>query len=198
MKLFYGRNSPYARKVIVCAMLRDIDRQIEKLPVNPHLTPPELAAVNPLSKVPCLVTIDGLALYDSPVIVEFLDTIGEAAPMIPTLAAHRWPVLRQEALGDGIIDAAVVWRREAMREAAPDRHLMDRQTEVILRSLGVLEADVPSRHPDVGMVTIGAALGYIDFRYGELAWRDACPKLAAWWNWFAEEPSMVATRPPGP
>jgi glutathione S-transferase len=73
VKLFYSQTSPYVRKVMACAIERNINRQIELLPTNPHLSPPALLAMNPLSKVPCLVTDDGVALFDSPVICEYLE-----------------------------------------------------------------------------------------------------------------------------
>lgn len=197
MKLFYGPNSPYARKVIVSAMLRGIDRQIALLATNPYIDPPDLIAVNPLRKVPCLVTDDGVALYDSPVIVEYLDSIGEAAPLIPVAAAHRWAALRNQALADGINDAAIAWRREVVREDEVAKAQIPVQLAAIERALGVLEAAAPGRHLDIGVVAVGTALGYRDLRLPTLGWHDRFPALAAWFASFNATPAMVATRPPG-
>ena len=83
MKLHYSPASPYVRKVMVCAIARGIGGLLEKVSTNPHQSPADLLADNPLSKVPALVTKDGTAIYDSPVICEYLDTIGSAAPLFP-------------------------------------------------------------------------------------------------------------------
>ena len=83
MKLHYSPASPYVRKVMACAIARGIDGLIETVATNPHVSPAGLLADNPLSKVPALVTDDGIAVHDSPVICEYLDTIGDAAPLFP-------------------------------------------------------------------------------------------------------------------
>jgi glutathione S-transferase len=75
VKLFYSPASPFVRKVLACAITREIHERIELLPTNPHVQPPQLLGANPLSKVPCLITADGMALFDSPVICEYLDSL---------------------------------------------------------------------------------------------------------------------------
>ena len=107
MKLHYSSASPYVRKVMAVAIARGLDGRIEKIATNPHVSPPELLADNPLSKVPALVTDDGLALFDSPVICEYLDSLGDAPALFPPAGRARWVALRLQAIGDGILDAAV-------------------------------------------------------------------------------------------
>src|SRR5579864_8161777 len=128
---------------MACAIEREIERQIEKLPTDPHASRPELLAHNPLSKVPCLITDDGLALFDSPVICEFLDSIGDALPMFPRPdSALRWQALKLQALGDGIMDAAVGRRGEQGKPRDPGREAwLARQKAAIDRSLDYLEAE---------------------------------------------------------
>ncbi|MBV8094331.1 MAG: glutathione S-transferase N-terminal domain-containing protein [Acetobacteraceae bacterium] len=196
MKLFYSATSPFVRKVMACAITRGIDGQIERLSVNPHLSPPELLAHNPLSKVPCLVTDDGLALFDSPVICEYLDSIGDAQPLFPEHGVTRWRALKQQAIGDGILDAAVLRRMEQgrPREAARDA-VIERQRQAVGRSLDVLEADIPHRGTDIGSITIACALGYLDFRFAEDTWRATRPQLAHWFDVLAQEPGIAHTAP---
>ena len=115
MRLFQSPTSPFARKVIGCAIAREIDGQIELVAVNAAQSPPALLAINPLSKIPALVTEDGVSLYDSVVICEYLDTIGDAPPLFPATGRARWRALKQQAMGDGIMDAAVLRRGEVLR-----------------------------------------------------------------------------------
>lgn len=200
MKLFYSPTSPYVRKVMACAIEREIDGQIEKLPTNPHASPPELLACNPLSKVPCLVTEDGLALFDSPVICEFLDSIGDALPMFPRAGSGlRWQALKWQALGDGILDAAVGRRGEQGKPRDAGREAwLARQKAAIDRALDQLEAEPPHKTIDIGSITIACALGYLDFRFSPEPWRPARPTLAAWFEAFAANPGIAHTVPKEP
>lgn len=180
---------------MACAIEREIDRQIEKLPTNPHASPPDLLANNPLSKVPCLVTADGTALFDSPVICEYLDSIGEALPMYPRPgSALRWQALKLQALGDGILDAAVERRGEQSKPRDAGREAwLARQKAAIDRSLDHLETELPHKTVDIGSLTIGCALGYLDFRFAAEPWRQNRPMLAAWFEAFAGNPAIVRT-----
>ena len=110
MKLAYSAASPYVRKVVACAIARGIEDKIEIWKIG--TTDPALLPVNPLSKVPTLVTDDGMSLYDSPVICEYIDSIGTAPKLFPAAGPARWKALCQEALGDGILDATQPRRRE--------------------------------------------------------------------------------------
>ena len=196
MKIYYSGTSPYVRKVMVCAIVRGLDGRIEKHPSNPHASPVDLLADNPLSRVPCLVADDGLSLYDSPVICEYLDSVGESAKLFPANGPARWRALKLQALGDGILDAAVPCRGEQAKpnEAARDA-LIARYKAAMARTVDALEDDLPGTGVDIGSIAVGCALGYLDFRYGAEPWRPGHPKLTAWYEAFAKHPALAATAP---
>jgi glutathione S-transferase len=196
MKLFHSPTSPYVRKVRACATTRGIDGQIELLHTNANASPPELLAANPLSKVPCLITDDGVALFDSPVICEYLDTVGDALPMFPAHGAARWRALKQQAMGDGILDASVPRRGELQKPQDEGRAAwIARQRAAVERTLDALEADPPHRIVDIGSIAVACALGYLDFRFSAEPWRPSRPKLAAWFEAFAQNPGIAQTAP---
>lgn len=198
MKLFYSPASPYVRKVMACAITREIETQIELIPTNPHVSPPDLVAMNPLSRIPCLVTEDGLALFDSPVICEFLDSVGDAMPMFHDAGGARWRALKQQAMGDGIMDAAVGRRMEAAKPSEGARDVfMARMKAAIDRTLAELEREPPHRTVDIGSIAVACALGYLDFRFAHEPWRDACPHLSAWFAAFSDNPGIARTMPTG-
>ena len=196
MKLYYSGTSPYVRKVMACAIMRGLDGRIEKHASNPHVSPPDLVADNPLSKVPCLVTDDGLALFGSQLICEFLDSLGDELPLFPDHGAARWRALKFQSLGDGILDAAVPCRGEQgkPREAARDAQIA-RFKAAISRTVDVLESDPPQRHIDIGSITVACALGYLDFRFEADRWRDGHPKLTAWYEGFSSNKGIAETIP---
>lgn len=196
MKLHHSPASPYARKVRICAIARGLDDRIELAPVNPNLSPPELLADNPLSKIPTLVTDDGVALFDSPVICEYLDSLGEEQPMFPAHGAARWRALKQQAMGDGILDACVPRRMEMLRPQDEGRAgVVARMRAAVERTLDVLEAEPPHKALDIGSITVACALGYLDFRFPQEPWRGRRPKLAAWFETFSEDAAVAATAP---
>ncbi len=196
MKLFHSPASPYARKVRACATAREIDNQIDLIEVDPNRSPPELLAVNPLSKVPALVTDDGVALYDSPVICEYLDSIGDAAPLFPRAGGPRWRALLHQAQGDGIMDAAVGRRGDMQRPAEAAREaFMQRRKAAVERMLTELERDPPHQVLDIGSLAVACALGYLDFRFAAEPWRDDRPKLADWYERIAVQPPLARTAP---
>lgn len=196
MKIYHSPTSPYVRKVMACAIIRGLDSRIEKLPCNPHESPAELLADNPLSKVPCLVTDDGLSLFGSQLICEYLDSIGDALPLFPAHGAARWRALKFQSLGDGILDAAVPCRGEQGKpqEAARDAQIA-RFKAAISRTLDTLEADPPHKHVDIGSITVACALGYLDFRFAADQWRNGHPKLTAWYEAFAGNKGIAETAP---
>ena len=196
VKLYYSPTSPYVRKVMACAITRGLDGQIDRIACNPHASPPDLLADNPTSKVPCLVTDDGLALFDSPVICEYLDSRGDALPLFPGHGPARWRALKFQAMGDGILDAAVPCRGELARpkEAARDLAIA-RYKAAMSRTVDALEADPPHKLVDVGSIAVACALGYLDFRFGSDPWREDHPKLAAWYEAFAQNPAIADTAP---
>jgi glutathione S-transferase len=196
MKLYYSATSPHVRKVMACAITRELAGRIQLHPSNPHASPADLLADNPTAKVPCLVTDDGMALFDSPVICEVLDSIGDAPPLFPAGGAARWRALKFQAMGDGILDAAVPCRgelgrpKEAARDVAIARH-----KAAMKRTVDALEVDPPHRHVDIGSIAVACALGYLDFRYGSEPWRPDHPKLTAWFEAFSKNPGIAQTVP---
>jgi glutathione S-transferase len=197
MKLAYSPASPYVRKVMACAIARGLDGRIEKWAVA--TTDPALLPVNPLSKVPSLVTDDGVALYDSPVICEYLDSLGDGPKLFPPAGPARWKALRQQALGDGILDATQPRRREvALPQDEGRRAYIELQQGKVSRALDVLEAEADTLGDltTIGEITIGCALGYLDFRYPHEPWRPGHPKLEAWYARVVKLPPLANTMPP--
>lgn len=196
MKLYYSPTSPYVRKVVACAIIRGLDGRIERHASNPHESPDDLLADNPLSKVPCLVTDDGLSLFGSQLICEYLDSIGDELQLFPAQGAPRWRALKFQSLGDGIMDAAVPWRGEQARpqEEARDKQ-MARYRDAITRAVDTLERDPPHKTVDIGSITVACALGYLDFRFASHPWRPGHPKLAAWYEAFARNKGLAETVP---
>jgi glutathione S-transferase len=201
VKLFHSATSPYVRKVMVVAHLTGQADALELFgaPGTPLAQNPETVAANPLGKVPCLVTDEGLALYDSRVICRYLDAQAGGG-MYPERSL--WETLTLEATGDGIMEAAVLMvyegrvRDEAMRSEA----WVEAQWAKVARALDALEGRWMSHlHGplDAGQISIGCALGYLDFRHGDRDWRKGRPALAAWYQKFSARPSMEATQPTG-
>jgi glutathione S-transferase len=196
MKLAYSAASPYVRKVNACAIKRGIDKQIERMKIG--TTDPALLQYNPLSKVPTLITDDGVSLYDSPVICEYLDSIGSAPKLFPAPGPARWKALTQEALGDGILDATQPRRRELTLPADDGRKAyIALQQGKVKQALDVLEKDASSLGDltTIGEITIGCALGYLDFRYANEPWRPGHPKLEAWYAKVVKLPPLAETMP---
>ena len=197
MKLYHSPTSPFVRKVMACAIMHGLEDQITLVGTDAHASPEALVADNPLSRVPCLVTDDGLALFDSPVICEYLDEISQDIPMLPPKGAQRWRTLRLQALGDGMMDAAVARLLESRRPGDAAREtFIARQRAILARCLDQLEADVPATHPDLGTLTLACALGYLDLRFAGDAWREARPRLAGWFETMSALPALSRTAPP--
>jgi glutathione S-transferase len=197
MKLFYSATSPFVRKVLICAITRGIDGQITRVSTNPHVSPADLLAANPLSKVPCLVTEDGLALFDSPVICEYIDSLGDEPALFPRAGTgDRWLALKWQALGDGVMDAAVLRRGlQAMPQQDSIDALMARQQAAVARGVATLEREPPHRTLDIGGISVACALGYLDFRFAHEPWRETSPKLAAWYEHVSAYPAIAQTIP---
>jgi glutathione S-transferase len=198
VKLSFSGASPYVRKALVCAIVRGIDAQVEKWVIS--TTDPVLALSNPLAKVPTLITDDGKTLFDSPVICEYLDSIGSAAPLFPAAGPARWDALRLQALGDGILDASQPRRREiALPQDEGRIGYITLQQGKVSRALDDLEkgADSLGQLKTIGEVTVACALGYLDFRFANEAWRPGHPKLAAWYDSVLKLPAIIQTMPVG-
>ncbi|MCK8787822.1 glutathione S-transferase N-terminal domain-containing protein [Roseomonas sp. NAR14] len=200
MLLHWSPTSPYVRKVMAVAIIRGLDGRIEQVPTNPHLSPESLLAHNPLSRVPCLVPDDGPPLYDSPVICEYLDSLGDAPALFPAAGPARWAALRLQALGDGILDAAVPRRASAALPQDEGRQAFEaRQQAAMRRGVDALEAEAGSLGPlaTIGDIAAACALGYLDFRFAHEPWRDSHPRLAAWLDSVAPLPPLARTAPQG-
>lgn len=199
MKLRYSPTSPYVRKVTMTIIECGLENQVERVLTNAWAEDTDLPADNPLGKVPALVPDDGPALFDSPVICEYLDSRHGGAPLFPAIGPARWAALRFQAIGDGLNDAAVLRRLEVMR---PDGERSDkwaaRQAAAMTRSLDALEADADALAAGftIGSIAVMAALGYLDLRFADDNWRNDRPKLAAWFAEMAQRPSYLSTLPP--
>jgi len=199
MKLFFSSTSPYVRKCAVVALELGLEGRIEHLAAaaNPVKRDPNVVAANPLGKVPTLLTDDGQALFDSRVICEYLDAQG-GGKIFPAGAA-RWQALADQALGDGLLDAALLVRYEV--GSRPENLRWDDwvngQMEKVVSSLQRIEQLAPTlgNRLDIGTVTLGCALGYLDFRFGDLGWRGTYPAAAKWFDEFNARASMQATLP---
>jgi glutathione S-transferase len=195
MKITFSTASPYVRKALACAVARGITDQLEHWKIT--ATDPAIAEFNPLNKVPTLVTDDVGGLFDSPVICEYLDTIGSAAPLFPSGAA-RWNALRLQALGDGIMDASQPRRREIGLPQDEGRiAYIELQKGKVARALDALEKEVSSfgHLTHIGEITVGCALGYLDFRFANEPWRPGHPKLTAWYEEVVKLPALAQTMP---
>jgi glutathione S-transferase len=204
MKLFFSSASPYVRMVMAVAHEAGLTDRIEKLPAaaNPVTQDQSIVAHNPTGKVPTLLTDEGLALYDSRVICEYLDAQGTGAKLFPAEGAARWKALVLLAAANGLLDAALLARYEtAMRpEALRWDEWVAGQKQKIAKSLAEFEAkwmETLSGPVTIGPLAVACALGYLDLRFADFGWRDQAPKLAAWYADFAQRPSMTATVPEG-
>jgi glutathione S-transferase len=198
MKLAFSPASPYVRKVTACAIKRGLDKQIERVKIG--TTDPELLKYNALSKVPTLILDDGTTLFDSPVICEYLDSVGSAPRLFPAAGPARWTALTQEALADGILDATQPRRRELTLPQDEGRQgYIALQQGKVARALDVFEkqADSLGNLDTIGEITIGCALGYLDFRYANEPWRPGHPKLEAWYARVAKLAPLAETVPVG-
>ncbi len=193
MKLLSSSASPYSRKVRACAVALGLQHRIEVVDVDVTTAPDALVAANPLGRVPTLITEDGFAIFDSTVICEYLNGTAEVIPIIPSSGAQRWLCRRLEALGDGLMDAAVGRRQLLVNGADHDHPLVKRYGDSIGRTLDWLERDVPSQHVDVGTISIACALGYLDLRFPDDNWRPERPKLATWFEAISEHVCLSGT-----
>ncbi|HSH41932.1 MAG TPA: glutathione S-transferase N-terminal domain-containing protein [Arenicellales bacterium] len=200
MKLRYSPTSPYVRKVMITAIETGQESVIEKVPTNPWDPETDLPDDNPLGKVPALIVDEGLTLFDSPVICEYLsERVG--AVLVPQQGLNRWRVLRLQALGDGILDASVLRLLESRRPAdKQSADWIERQKRTIARGIDSLEEAAAGWGDELtlGQITVGAALGYLDFRFPGDEWRQGRPQLTDWYEAFAQRASMKDTAPADP
>ncbi len=199
MRLLSSATSPYARKARAVVLEHALADRVAFITIDATGQDAEmLRAHNPLGKIPTLVLDDGTALYDSPVICEYLDSIAGGARLLPPDGIARFRAMRVVALADGIMDAAlnlVLERRRPEPQRSPD--WSERWTGAILRAVAALAPDLDDTF-DMGSLAAACALGYLDFRLDDLAWRAHAPALAPWFAAVAQRPCLAATAPPAP
>ena len=200
MKLYGSLTSPYVRKARI--LVREKGLPCEFVVADAWAADNPIPALNPLGKVPVLALDDNDVLFDSPVIVEYLDSLKTPA-LLPAPGAERWQTLRWQALADGLLDAVVTRLLETRRPPAQQSaENIRRQEEKIVRSLEYI-----ARHSGAGPwlvserftladLVVGVALEYTDFRYPH-AWREHHPRLGQWLAGISARPSFVDTLPPG-
>ncbi len=192
-------SSPFARKIRVAASMLDLTDQIRVEPTDTLDPKDSVRKQNPLGKIPTLILEDGTTLFDSPVILEYLDDRAGGGRILPRSGTQRFEALRLQALADGILDAGILRVYEG-RFRTPEKHekkWLDHQIDKISRTLAVLEASPPAFGPalHVGHLTLACALGYLDFRFEGL-WRKDYPKLVKWLDEFAAKvPVFNETKP---
>ena len=198
MKLHWSPKSPYVRKVMILIEELHAAKDIELVRSVAAMTQPNKALMvdNPLSKIPTLVLSDGTNLFDSVVICEYLNDLYKGT-LFPSGQNEKWQALRWHALGDGLLDALILWRNERER-VVPLDSLMAAFELKVMATLDVLEKEVEAIRSSgftIGIVAVGCALGYLDYRFEALGWRRKASKLAEWYAAIEKRPSVQNTLP---
>ena len=203
MKLIGAITSPYVRKVRIVMAEKKLDYQFVQ--ENVWADDTHIAASNPLGKVPCLVMEGGEAVFDSRVIVEYLDTLSPVGKLIPATGRERAEVKTWEALADGLLDAAILARLEATwphrKDSERSQAWIDRQLRKVrdsLQSMGQGLGDKPfcsGIHLSLSDIAVGCALGWLSFRFPEIDWRAEHPNLARLMDKLAQRPSFSESQP---
>ncbi|WP_338845469.1 glutathione S-transferase C-terminal domain-containing protein [Massilia sp. W12] len=201
MKLIASLTSPYVRKVRVVMAEKKLDYQMEL--DNVWAADSKTQAVNPLGKIPCLIMEDGFALYDSRVIVEYLDTLTPVCKLLPSSGRERAEIKCWEALADGVLDAGVLIFLERTR-----RPVEQQNEEWLQRQMGKIEAGLKTmsemlgetpfcagNHYTLADVAVGCALGWLNFRFQQIDWRTPYPNLARLFDKLSERQSFKDTIP---
>lgn len=204
MKLFAATASPFVRKVRLAALESGLDGQmvLENVATAPHKPDAGLSEVNPVKKIPTLITEDGAVLYDSGVITDYLNELSQHK-LMPANGAGRWKAKQQESLADGLMDAAVSTRYEVALRPEEKRwdDWIEAQAGKIDAALDQMNADAAelgdpaASETGLGAISYAAALGYLDFRFGDKDWRSGRDALAQWYEAYSKRPSMQATEP---
>jgi glutathione S-transferase len=201
MKLHWSSRSPFVRKVMVLAHEVDLVDRIELVSSTVAMTKPNEALMrdNPLSRIPTLITDDGLALYESTLICEYLDSLHAKPKLLPSDPVQRWPALRWHALGEGMLEILVLWRNEQLRpEPQRSPEMLAAFKSKTRNALDLLEREAGALACapfSLGHIGVGCALGYLDFRFAALGWRTGRPQIAGWFGGFAKRASYRATMP---
>jgi glutathione S-transferase len=201
MILHWSPRSPYVRKVMIGIAemgLQDRIRTVRTVAggTTPHL---ELMKINPVGKIPTLELPDGTAIYDSPVIIEYLDTLHDGDKLYPAAWPERLTALRRHALGQGMLDTALPLLGEGFRpperQSEPHKQLWRCKLAACVDALETEAEALATSGFTVGHLAIGVALAYLDFRFSSLAWRNGHKALAAWHESFNARPSVMANMP---
>jgi glutathione S-transferase len=195
MKLYHSRSSPFSRKVRIAAHELALSSRIELVEINPWSCS-ALRALNPLSKVPTLRLGNGQVLYESTVICEFLASLGLGPVLYPPKGEALWRALLLQGLADGASTAAGrLYADERRLDSERSSVMMDRFQAAIDSTLDHLEAvgDL-GQNFTIGEISVGAFVGYLDFRWPDRDWRAGRPWLSAWYAQFAKRPSMTSTK----
>ena len=203
MKLIGSTTSPYVRKVRIVMAEKKLDYQF--VLDNVWSADTKIAASNPLGKVPCLIMEGAEAVFDSRVIVEYLDTLSPVGKLIPSTGRERAEVKTWEALADGLLDAAILVRLENTFEgrtpAQRSQAWIDRQMQKIDASLKAMAQGLGDKpfcsgiHLSLSDIAVGCALGWLEFRFPEIGWRAEHPNLARLMDKLAQRPSFSDTVP---
>ena len=204
MKLIGSLTSPYVRKVRIVMAEKKLDYEFVSEDVWSATT--TIGQSNPLGKVPCLVMEGAEALFDSRVIVEYLDALSPVGKLIPSVGRERAGVKTWEALADGVLDAAILARLEATwtGRSAEQRSSawIDRQLSKVHASVQAMSAGLGEQafcsgvHFSLSDISLGVALGYLDFRFPEIDWRGPHPNLHKLFDKLTQRPSFADTLPP--
>ena len=201
MKLHWSPRSPFVRKVMIAAHELGLVDRLQLIRTTVAMSQPNAALLpdNPLSKIPTLILDDGTALYDSVVIIEYLEHLAGKRHLFPVEPAARFLAHRRHALGNGFLDLLILWRNERDRpeqyRSPPHLAAHAVKAEATLAMLE-READAIAATPfGIGHIGIGCALSYMDFRFVADDWRKPHPHLAAWHATFGARPSHKATEP---
>lgn len=201
MKLIGSLASPYVRKVRVVMAEKKLDYSYEL--ENVWIAETKIHESNPLGKVPCLIMEDGSSMFDSRVIVEYLDTLTPVGKLLPPNGRDRADVKCWEALADGVLDAAVLVRLEKTLRPPEQQSQawIERQMDKVHAGLDAMSEDLgespfcKGNHYTLADVAVGCALGWLLFRFPEIAWRDDYPNLARLYDKLAERASFKDTVP---
>jgi len=203
MQLIGSETSPYVRKVRVVMAEKKLEYAL--ILEDPWSPDTRLQEHNPLGKLPCLLIDEDVSLFDSRVIVDYLDTLSPVGRLLPLPGRERASVKCWEAISDGILDAAVSIMAENHHrpDAPPSRHWIDRQRGKIHAALAFMEKNLHDDHAfcmgvsfSLADVGLGCALGYLDFRFADLDWRQDHAKLQRLYDKLMERPSFQQTMPP--
>jgi len=203
MKLIGSNTSPYVRKVRVVMAEKKLD--YDYVLDNVWSADTTIGLSNPLAKVPCLIMEGGEAIFDSRVIVEYFDAMSPVGKLIPAVGRERAEVKTWEALADGVLDAAILARLEATWDGRPDAQRcqawIDRQLDKVGAALLAMSKGLGDKpfcvgiHLSLADIAVGVALGYLDFRFPEIAWREQYPNLVKLQDKLMQRPSFIDTKP---